>query len=165
MVKLFNIDFRVGRCVKVALHPERDGLFILDIDLGEAKHRKIVSGLAQHLKDTDLLNKFVVIIANLKPSKFAGVLSEGMLLTAYNQEKTKFEILEASSEVKLGEQIVIEGYENSPADILNPKQKLFEKVQVYMRTDSDKNACFHNVKLMTSEGPIFVQSLHDALIG
>lgn len=43
---------------------------------------QIVSGIKNYYKPEDMVGKKVVVITNLKPTKLAGVLSEGMLLCA-----------------------------------------------------------------------------------
>ena len=42
----------------------------------------VVSGIAKWYKPEDMIGKTVVFVANLKPAKFAGVVSNGMLLAA-----------------------------------------------------------------------------------
>ena len=48
--------------------------------------RQIVSGLRPHYTAEEMVGKKVVVVANLKPAKLAGVLSEGMLLCAEDAE-------------------------------------------------------------------------------
>ena len=55
-------------------------LLKLSVDDGSGKPRQIVSGIAPWYKPEDLIGKNVVVVANLKPAKLCGELSEGMLL-------------------------------------------------------------------------------------
>ncbi len=48
--------------------------------------RQIVSGIAQHYKPEDMVGKKVCVIMNLKPTKLRGVLSEGMILAASDDD-------------------------------------------------------------------------------
>lgn len=48
--------------------------------------RTIVSGIAQWYSEQDLVGKKIIIVANLKPSKLRGVVSEGMLLAADGED-------------------------------------------------------------------------------
>jgi len=75
-----KIDLRVGRVVE-AEHIPGTKLLKLIVDLGHEK-RQIVSGIAEYYKPEDLLGKKVVVVANLKPKKIRGYLSEGMILAA-----------------------------------------------------------------------------------
>lgn len=40
---------RVGRIVNVKKHPDADSLYVEEVDLGEGKHRTVVSGLVKHI--------------------------------------------------------------------------------------------------------------------
>jgi len=75
-----KLDLRVGKIVAAEKIPNTDKLLKLEVLCPEK--RQIVSGIAQYYKPEELIGKEVVIIANLKPSKIKGVLSEGMLLAA-----------------------------------------------------------------------------------
>ncbi|MDX1359636.1 MAG: methionine--tRNA ligase subunit beta, partial [Clostridia bacterium] len=61
-----------------------DKLLILKVDDG-SKKRQIVSGIATFYEAQELIGKNIVIIANLMPIKLRGVLSEGMILAAEDE--------------------------------------------------------------------------------
>ena len=48
--------------------------------------RSVVSGIAGHYKPEELVGKKAVFVTNLKPVKLCGVLSEGMILAAEDEE-------------------------------------------------------------------------------
>ena len=58
-----------------------DKLLKLQIDLG-FETRTIVSGIALHFKPEEIVNKQVVVVANLSPRKMRGIESNGMILMA-----------------------------------------------------------------------------------
>ena len=62
--------------------PKADKLLRLTLDDGTAEGRQVVSGIAPWYKPEDLVGKKLVIVANLKPAKLRGVLSQGMILAA-----------------------------------------------------------------------------------
>ncbi|MGA2449816.1 MAG: methionine--tRNA ligase [Polyangiaceae bacterium] len=75
------IDLRVGIVREAARVPRKDKLLRLSVDLGEGAPRIIVAGLALTFKPEDLVNRRVVVVANLAPREFGkGLLSHGMLL-------------------------------------------------------------------------------------
>ena len=81
-----EVDLRVAKIVKIERHPQAEKLYIETIDLGPAGgERVIVSGLVPHYKEEELLGKNVIVVANLKPAKLRGVVSNGMLLAASNE--------------------------------------------------------------------------------
>ena len=51
----------------------------LQLDLGYEK-RQVVSGIAEHYKPEELIGRKVIVVANLKPAKLRGEISEGMIL-------------------------------------------------------------------------------------
>ncbi|MDD3428566.1 MAG: methionine--tRNA ligase [Oscillospiraceae bacterium] len=78
-------ELRVG-LVKAAEKVEKaDKLLKLTVFDGE-RDRTIVSGIAKWYKPEDMLNKKVAIVANLKPVKLRGILSEGMIMAADSGE-------------------------------------------------------------------------------
>jgi methionyl-tRNA synthetase len=60
--------------------PKAKKLLKLDIDMGE--RRSIVAGIAEHYAPESLIGRQVIVVANLKPAKLMGILSQGMLLAA-----------------------------------------------------------------------------------
>ena len=76
-----KIDLRVARILEVQDHPKADKLYILKVDLGD-ETRQIVAGIKNHYKKEELINKKIIIIANLKPAVLRGFESKGMLLAA-----------------------------------------------------------------------------------
>lgn len=75
-----KLDLRVGKVIRAEAVPKAKKLLKLEVDIGEK--RTIVSGIAASYKPEDLINKQVIVIANLKPAKIMGLQSNGMLLAA-----------------------------------------------------------------------------------
>ena len=69
---------QVKSCEKVK---KSDKLYCLMLDDGICE-RQIVSGIAPYYKESELIGKKVIIVANLNPVKLRGVESNGMLLAA-----------------------------------------------------------------------------------
>ena len=76
-----KMDIRIARIVKAEKHPNAGKLLKLQVDLG-AEERQIIAGIAEHYAPEDLVGKTVSIVANLKPAKIRGELSQGMILAA-----------------------------------------------------------------------------------
>jgi len=90
-----KIDLRVAKIEACKAHPNADKLLILSLKVGNDK-RQVVSGIAKFYKPEDIVGKNVVIVANLKPVKLRGELSEGMILAATIGESLS--VLEAGIE-------------------------------------------------------------------
>jgi len=76
-----KLDLRIGTILFAEKVQKADKLLKLEVDLGFEK-RTIVSGIAQHFSPEELLNKQVIVVANLAPRKMRGIESQGMILTA-----------------------------------------------------------------------------------
>lgn len=99
-----KLDLRVGKIIEASKIEKSDKLLKLRVDLGEAKPRQIVAGIAPYFKPEELINKKVVVVSNLKPRKIFGHLSEGMVLAA--NDGNNFALLTPSlTEVKEGTRI------------------------------------------------------------
>lgn len=76
-----KIDLRVAKILQAEKVEKTDKLMKLEIEVSGEK-RTIVSGIAQHYTPDELVGKSVVIVANLKPAKLRGIVSQGMILAA-----------------------------------------------------------------------------------
>lgn len=77
-----KVDLRVGLVKSAEKVKGSDKLLHLAVDIGEAKPRSIVAGIAENYKPEQVLGRKVVIVANLQPRKLRGLLSEGMIVAA-----------------------------------------------------------------------------------
>ena len=85
-----KIDLKVGTILSAEKVAKADKLLKLEIDLGFEK-RTIVSGIALHFSPEQIINKQVVVVANLAPRKMKGIESNGMILMAEDADgKLKF---------------------------------------------------------------------------
>lgn len=76
-----RLDLRVVKVIKAEKVAKTNKLLKLEVEMaGEV--RTVVSGIAQHYAPEDLIGKSVVLVANLKPAKLRGVISQGMILAA-----------------------------------------------------------------------------------
>ena len=76
-----KLDLRIGTITSAEKVEKADKLLKLQVDLG-SEMRTIVSGIAQHFSPESLVNKQVIVVANLAPRKMRGIESQGMILTA-----------------------------------------------------------------------------------
>lgn len=81
-----KINLKTAKVLECERVEGSDKLLKFLLDCGSEK-RTIVSGIAKWYAPEDLLGKTVVIVANLKPAKIKGILSEGMILSAEKDGK------------------------------------------------------------------------------
>lgn len=126
------IDFRVGFIQKAIKHPNADSLYVSTIDVGEEEPRTICSGLVKYVPLEDMQERFVIVVANLKPVAMRGIKSNGMVLCASHDNVVEFVNPPAGS--KPGEKLFFEDFNATPEKQLNPKKKIFETVQPLFST-------------------------------
>ncbi len=97
-----KLDMRAGcilECVKVE---NAEKLYKLSVDIGEEKPRTIVSSLVDYYTAEELVGKRIIVLANLKPAKMRGVLSEGMLLCTESEDGKTCVLLKPETDVPPG---------------------------------------------------------------
>lgn len=90
---------KVGTILECENIAGSEKLLKFKIDLGENAPRQIISGIAKFYTPSELVGKQVCVLANLKPAKIFGHISEGMILSA---EDGKLTLLSTLSSVKNG---------------------------------------------------------------
>ena len=88
-----------------------------------------------------------------------------MLLAAASEDGKTVRLLSPPQESQLGERIKLEGidWQGTVDPVLKPKQKVFEQVAQYLKTDQEGKASYKGIALTTSAGPV-VCDLKDAQI-
>jgi methionyl-tRNA synthetase len=76
-----KVQLRVAKILSAERLANTDKLLRLQIELG-SERRQIVAGIAQHYAPEQLVGRLIIVVANLKPAKLRGEISEGMLLAA-----------------------------------------------------------------------------------
>ena len=98
-----KLDIRVGTILECQKVPKADKLLQFKIDDG-LETRTIVSGIAKHYQPEELVGKQVCFIANLAPRKLKGIVSEGMILSAENNDGS-LAVIMPGREVKPGSEV------------------------------------------------------------
>ena len=80
-----KIQLRIGEILKCEEVPKSKKLLCSQVKIG-SEVKQIVSGIKMQYSAEEMVGKKVVVVANLKPAKLAGLLSEGMLLCAEDAE-------------------------------------------------------------------------------
>lgn len=99
---LDKIQLRVAKVIEAEKLEGSDKLLKLKVSLGN-EERQIVAGLQKYYAPEKLLNKNVVIVANLKPAKLRGVESQGMVLAAGEDEIVR--VLTVDGDIEAGAEV------------------------------------------------------------
>ena len=98
-----KVQLRVGEVIKCEPVPKAKKLLCSQIRIGN-EVRQIVSGIAMYYKPEEMVGKKVAVITNLKPVKLCGVLSEGMILAASDDEGN-LSVLTVDKDIVAGSEI------------------------------------------------------------
>ncbi|KAI7983170.1 putative methionine--tRNA ligase [Camellia lanceoleosa] len=158
-VSISRLDIRVGLITKAQKHPDADSLYVEEIDVGEGQPRTVVSGLVNYIPLEDMQNRKVCVLCNIKPTTMRGIKSQAMVLAASDSDHTKVELVEPPQSAPVGERVTFPGFKGDPDDVLNPKKKVWETVQVDLHTDKELVACYKDVPFTTSAGVCKVSSI------
>jgi len=83
--QFFQTQLKIGTVVEAEEVPKSKKLLKLQVDVGGEKPRQIVAGIREYYAAEALVGTQVCVVANLKPAKLMGMLSEGMLLAAKDE--------------------------------------------------------------------------------
>jgi methionyl-tRNA synthetase len=83
--QFFQTSLKVGTVIQAEEVPKSKKLLLLQVDVGEETPRQVVAGIKEWYSADDMLNTQVCVVANLKPAKLMGMVSQGMLLAAKDE--------------------------------------------------------------------------------
>ena len=94
------MELKVGLIKNCKKLEKSSKLLCSEVDLGEGRFRSIISGVAKFYAPGDLVGRRVIVVANLKPVKFLGEVSEGMIL--FSDDDGELVLIEVPNKVNLG---------------------------------------------------------------
>jgi len=84
--KFFETTLKIGTILEAEEVPKSKKLLKLQVDVGEDKPRQILAGIKEFYSADELVGTQACVVANLKPAKLMGMISEGMLLAAKDED-------------------------------------------------------------------------------
>jgi methionyl-tRNA synthetase len=84
--QFFATEIKVGTIVEAEEVPKSKKLLKLQVDVGEEKNRQVLAGIKEFYSPESLVGTQACVVANLKPAKLMGMLSEGMLLASKDED-------------------------------------------------------------------------------
>ncbi|MGN0263391.1 MAG: methionine--tRNA ligase [Oliverpabstia sp.] len=79
-----KMQFQVGEIIACEAVKKSKKLLCSQVKIG-SQVKQIVSGIKAHYSPEEMVGKKVMVLVNLKPAKLAGILSEGMILCAEDE--------------------------------------------------------------------------------
>ena len=98
-----KLQFQIGEIVKCEEVPKSKKLLCSQVKIG-SETRQILSGIKAWYKPEDMVGRKVMVVTNLKPAKLAGMLSEGMILCAEDDEGN-LALMTPAKDVKSGSEV------------------------------------------------------------
>lgn len=99
-----KLEMRVGKIIEVERVPNTDKLYRLQVNIGNKKIQ-IVTSLVPYYNEKELQDQKIIVLVNLKPIKFHGELSEGMLLCAEKDDESECVVLTVEKDIEVGTSI------------------------------------------------------------
>ena len=84
--QFFETSLKVGIVIEAEEVPKSKKLLKLQVDVGGETPRQVVAGIKEFYSAESLVGTQVCVVANLKPAKLMGMMSEGMLLAAKDED-------------------------------------------------------------------------------
>lgn len=104
-----KVEVKVGHVLVGEEVPKSEKLLRFEVDIGEESPRQIVAGLKAHYSPEELVGKKVLVVANLKPRKLAGLASQGMILAyktpGVTSEEFRFRVIIVADNAIVGGKI------------------------------------------------------------
>ena len=97
-----KIDLKVATIKAAEPHPNADKLLVLQIDIG-GEQRQICAGIRSSYTPEELVDKQIIVVANLETAKLRGMESQGMLLAASDGDRVI--IMTPEKPVQVGAQV------------------------------------------------------------
>jgi methionyl-tRNA synthetase len=89
-----KVEFKIGEIKKCEKVKESEKLLRMEVDFGEETLRVVYAGIAKSYEPEGLINKKTVFVANVKPRKIMGELSQAMIFAGSNEEKVSLLFLD-----------------------------------------------------------------------
>lgn len=103
-IELFSkIELKTAKVVKAEKIEKSKKLLKLQVEIGDVK-KQIIAGIGEHYDTSDIIDKTVIVVNNLKPAKLMGEKSEGMLL-AVNNDNGELTIVSPEKETISGQTV------------------------------------------------------------
>lgn len=98
-----KVELRLAKVLEAQRVPKSDKLLQLKVEAGDAEPRQILAGIGKTYAPEELIGKHVVIVANLAPRKMMGLMSQGMVLAASDDEGLS--VLGVDKDIRAGSQV------------------------------------------------------------
>lgn len=159
------LHLRVGKILKCEVHENAEKLYVSQIEV-DAEPLQVCSGLVGYIPREQLVDRKVVVLTNLKPSKMRGVQSQAMLLAT--EKDNRVELINPPASAAIGSRLQFDSHTSTdiPPRL---KSKIWQEIQQHLKTNAAGEAVFEaeeaECKLRDTDGNVaFASTLTDSII-
>lgn len=87
-----KVEMKVAKVISCEKVEKSNKLLKFELDLG-SETRTILSGISKFYNPDELIGKNLIVVTNLTPRSIAGIESNGMILSAVNENETELSVL------------------------------------------------------------------------
>jgi len=98
-----KLQFRIGKVLSCEEVPKSKKLLLFKVQIGN-ETRQILSGIKKYYKPEEMVGKNVMVLTNLAPRTIAGLESQGMILSAEDDEDHVF-VMTPDKDIKPGAEV------------------------------------------------------------
>ncbi len=102
--EFFNVDIRVAQVLKAEAVEGSEKLLQIEVNSG-LDTRTIIAGIAKHYEPGFLIDKKILLVANLKPAKIFKRTSQGMLLAAKQDGSEELNLIIVDESIPVGSRL------------------------------------------------------------
>lgn len=159
-----NALIRVGHIVECARHPDADKLYVSRIDIGAEAPLQVCLGLVNYMPSTELDQRKVCVVTNLKPLKMRGVKLEAMLLAA--DKDNAVELVDPPTDSEVGQRLWFGKDNSEPATPPRLKPKVWQEIADKLTTNSQGQVVFDQDHILRNDQgqPCTVATLTNASV-
>ena len=98
-----KLQFQIGKVISCEEVPKSKKLLLFQVQVGN-EVRQIVSGIKKYYSHEEMVGKNVMVLVNLAPRTIAGIESQGMILSAEDDEDNVF-VMVPDKDIKPGAEV------------------------------------------------------------
>ena len=99
-----KVILKIGKVIHAERVQGSRKLLRLIVDIGDER-RQIITGLAEFYKPEDLVNKYVIVVANLETRKIFGYESQGMILASCDEKNPTIITIDKPQDEQIGKRV------------------------------------------------------------
>lgn len=140
------LNIKVGKVVSCELHPQADRLYVSQIDVGHDETVgpiQVVSGLVDYVPQSQMVDKRVVVLTNMRRAKIRGVRSGAMVLATNDEARTKVELINPPTDSEIGDSLCFGKFDpDASANTTTISTKLWKEIQQCLFVNEEGIAVF-----------------------